>query len=94
MLNTSGVGENEFLEYKGKPLVRQGDEIFYGDLSDKFYIYMMIMSEKDTENGSVPERIMIQLIESSTKIPKNQKIVVGFKEAFEFADAWLGRNNK
>ena len=94
MLNTSGVGENEFLEYKGKPLVRQGDEIFYGDLSDKYYIYMMIMSEKDTENGSVPERIMIQLIESSTKIPKNQKIVVGFKEAFEFADAWLGRNNK
>ncbi len=94
MLNTSGVGENEFLEYKGKPLVRQGDEIFYGDLSDKFYIYMMIMSEKDTENGSVPERIMIQLVESSTKIPKNQKIVVGFKEAFEFADAWLGRNNK
>ena len=94
MLNTSGVGENEFLEYKGKPLVRQGDEIFYGDLSDKFYIYMMIMSEKDTENGSVPERIMIQLVESSTKIPKNQKIVVVFKEAFEFADAWLWRNNK
>lgn len=94
MLNTSGVGEKEFLEYKGKPLVRQGDEIFYGDLSDKFYIYMMIMSEKDTENGTIPERIMIQLVESNTKIPKNQKIVVGFKEAFEFADAWLGRNNK
>ena len=94
MLNAEGVGSGEFLEYKGKPLVRQGDDIFYGDMSEKFYIYMMIMSEKDTDNGTIPDKIMVQLCESSTKIPKNQKIVVGFKEAFEFADAWLDRYNK
>ena len=94
MLDVNGANSNEFLEYKGRPLVRQGDDIYYGDMSDKFYIYMMIMSEKETENGTLPEKIMVQLCESSTKIPKNQKIVVGFKEAFEFADAWLGRNNK
>ena len=94
MLNANGVNNNEFVEYKGKPLVRQGDDIFYGDMSEKFYIYMMIMSEKETENGTLPEKIMVQLCESSTKIPKNQKIVVGFKEAFEFADAWLDRYNK
>jgi hypothetical protein len=37
---------------------------------------------------------MVQLVESETKRPSNQKIVVGFKEAFEFADAWLERFNK
>ena len=94
MLNANGVENNEFLEYKGRPLVRQGDDIFYGDMSEKFYIYMMIMSEKDTPTGSLPEQIMVQLCETSTKIPKNQKIVVGLKEAFEFADAWLERFNK
>ena len=93
MLNANGVEANEFLEYKGRPLVRQGDDIFYGDMSEKFYIYMMVMSEKETPSGDLPEQIMVQLCESSTKIPKNQKIVVGFKEAFEFADAWLERFN-
>ena len=95
MLETIGIENGEFLEYKGQPLVRQGDEIFYGDLSQKYYIYMMIMNEKDTAgNGEIPDRIMVQLCDSVTKSPKNQKIVHGFKEAFEFADAWLVRNNK
>ena len=94
MLNAKGVEENEFLEYKGRPLVRQGDDIYYGDLTETYYIYMMIMSDKEIEGVSVPDKIMVQLCESATKIPKNQKIVVGFKEAFEFADAWLDRFNK
>lgn len=94
MFKINGVDKNEFLEYKGKPLVRQGDELIYGDMADKYYIFMMIMSEKDTESGTVPDKIMVQLFESSTKNLTNQKIVSGFKEAFEFADAWLERYNK
>ena len=94
MLNANGVDSKEFLEYKGRPLVRQGEEIFYGDLSEKFYIYMMIMNEKDAAGNSIPDKIMVQLCDSETKRPSNQKIVVGFKEAFEFADAWLERFNK
>lgn len=94
MLNFNGVEKNEFIEYKGKPLVRQGNEIVYGDMSDKHYIFMMIMNEKETENGSLPDKIMVQLFESASKSLVNQKIVSGFKEAFEFADAWLERYNK
>jgi hypothetical protein len=94
MLNANGIDAKEFLEYKGRPLVRQGEDLYYGDLSEKYYIYMMIMTEKDTPNGAVPDKIMVQLCDSSTKLPSNQKIVVGFKEAFEFADAWLERFNK
>ena len=94
MLNANGVEANEFLEYKGRPLVRQGDDIFYGDMSEKHYIFMMIMTEKNTENGNIPDKIMVQLFETATKSLTNQKIVSGFKEAFEFADAWLDRYNK
>lgn len=94
MLDAKGVSQKEYLEYKGKPLVRQDNEIIYGDMSDKFYIYMMIMTEKDGENGSIPEKVMVQLRESSTGSPKEQKIVVGLKVAFDYADAWLERYNK
>ena len=94
MLNANGVGNNEFLEYKGRPLVRQGDDIYYGDLSDKYYIYMMIMSEAETENGSIPTKVLVQLLDSTTKSPKEQKMLSGLKDAFDFADAWLERYNR
>jgi hypothetical protein len=97
MLDVNGANKNEFLEYKGRPLVRQGDDICYGDMSDKFYIYMVIMNEVDTEHGTVPSTIMVQLLDSNTKLPKEQKILNGInsmKDAFEFADAWLERYNR
>ena len=94
MLEVNGANKNEFLEYKGKPLVRQGDDIFYGDMSEKYHIYMMIMSEEETEHGTIPTRIMVQLLDSNTKIPKEQKILTGLKDAFDFADAWLERYNR
>ena len=94
MLNANGVDNNEFLEYKGRPLVRQGDDIYYGDMSDNYYIYMMVMDETETSNGTVPTKILVQLLDSNTKSPKEQKMLTGFKDAFEFADAWLERYNR
>lgn len=96
MLNTEGVGINEFVEYKGRPVVRQGDDIFYGDLSEKYYVYMMIMSDKKSPKGeeNVPGTIMVQLLDSQTKKPEKQKITNGLAEAFEFAEAWLRYNDK
>ena len=96
MLNFEGMGIDEFIEYKGKPIVRQGDDIFYGDLSDKYYVYMMIMSDKKSPKGeqTVPGTIMVQLLDSKTKKPEKQKITNGLAEAFEFAEAWLRYNDK
>ena len=96
MLKFEGVSENEFVEYKGKPIVRQGDDIFYGDLSEKYYVYMMIMSDKKSPKGeqTVPGTIMVQLLDSNTKKPEKQKITNGLAEAFEFAEAWLRYNDK
>lgn len=96
MLNANGVEKNEYLEYKGRPLVRHEDEIYYGDLSDKYYVFMMVLTYKKVsdEKGEIPEKIMIQLLNSQTKIPEKQSIQVGLMEAFEFATAWLDRYNK
>ncbi len=96
MLNTEGVDIDEFVEYKGRPIVRQGDDIFYGDLSEKYYVYMMIMSDKKSPKGeeNVPGTIMVQLLDSKTKKPEKQKVTNGLAEAFEFAEAWLRYNDK
>ena len=96
MLNANGVEANEYLEYMGRPLVRHEDEIYYGDLSDKFYVFMMIMSYKkvNEEKGEIPDKIMIQLLNSETKIPEKQSMLTGLAEALDFANAWLDRYNK
>ncbi len=96
MLNTQGVESGEFLEYKGRPLVRKDNDIYYGDLSDKYYVYMMIMSDKKSPKGDeqVPGTVMVQLLDSQTKKPEKQKITNGLAEAFEFAEAWLRYNDK
>ena len=96
MFNVKGATNEEFLEYKGKPLVRQGDDIIYGDMSEKYYVYMMIMSDKKSPKGDydVPGNVMVQLLDSATKKPEKQKITNGLAEAFEFADAWLRHNEK
>ena len=96
MLHTEGITSEEFVEYKGKPIVRQGDDIYYGDLSEKYYVYMMIMSDKKSPKADqdVPGTIMVQLLDSKTKKPEKQKITSGLAEAFEFAEAWLRYNDK
>ncbi len=96
MLFAEGVTNEEFVEYKGRPIVRQGDDIFYGDLSEKYYVYMMIMSDKKSPkiDKEVPGTIMVQLLDSQTKKPEKQKITNGLAEAFEFAEAWLRYNDK
>ena len=96
MLEFEGVGADEFVEYKGIPVVRQGDDIYFGDMSDKYYVYMMIMSDKKSPKGdfNVPGTIMVQLLDSKTKKPEKQKITNGLAEAFEFAEAWLRFNGR
>ena len=87
--NREQVG-GKYLEYKGKPLVREGDTICYGDMEDKCILILEIMSYKKTPEGDVPEKILIQVVD-----PKNQANIMrqgskdGLYEAFNLGLVWL-----
>lgn len=80
----------KYLEYKGKPLVREGDTICYGDMEDKCILILEIMSHKSTPDGDMPDKILIQVVES-----KNQANILrqgskeGLYEAFNLGLIWL-----
>ncbi len=84
------IVSGKYLEYKGKPLVREGDTICYGDMEDKCILILEIMSHKKTENGELPDKILIQVVES-----KNQANILrqgsksGLYEAFNLGVIWL-----
>lgn len=95
MLNATGVESGEFLEYKGRPLVRKDNDIYYGDLSEDYHVFMMIMAEKPSSKGTeVPATIMVQLMAKDAKIPEKQTISKSLTDALETASAWLERYNK
>ena len=98
MLTANGI-KGKYLEYLGKPLVRQGNEIFYGDMSEKYYLYIMITQEKanPTFNINLPTNVFIQIMPTDPEeLPpaKMQKSVNSLSEAFEFGIAWLERANR
>ena len=92
MLEAKGIEAGEYLQYKGRPLVRKDDEIFYGDLSKK-YVKMLIMTEKTLEkrDDTVPDLIITQLFEKDNDFPVRQTKAQGLADAFEIAAAWLDR---
>ena len=54
----------KYLEYRGKPLVREGDTICYGDMNEKCILILEIISYKEVEGQKLPDKIMIQVIDS------------------------------
>ena len=80
----------KYLEYKGKPLVREGDTICYGDMDDKCILILEIMSYKEVKGNSIPDTILIQIIDSKdpAKIVK-QGQKAGLYEAFSLGTIWL-----
>ena len=46
----------KFPTYKGKPLVRCGDTIYYGSMKDKYVIKMDIKSKKKVKDLEVADR--------------------------------------
>lgn len=80
----------KYLEYKGKPLVREGDTICYGDMSEKCILILEIISYKEADGKKLPDKIMIQVIDS--KDPNRiirQGSCTGLHEAFSMGEIWL-----
>ncbi len=82
--------EGKYLEYLDKPLVREGNTICYGDMSEKCILVLEIMSYKDVDGKQLPKDVFIQVIDSKdpNKILKQGK-KEGLYDAFSMGLVWL-----
>lgn len=91
------AGKNEFLEYKGKPLVRSGKTIYYGSMSDPYVICLNIISEEDSvEDLKISGKVAIQLLNTDPDVSPKDKIVkksekIGLFNALDLGAVWLER---
>ena len=86
----------QFLTYKGRPLVRGGNTIYYGNMSDEYVCVLQILTEKQENGEQVPDKIQIQLLKTDPEIPIMERFVKngerrGFYNAMDIATIWLER---
>lgn len=86
----------KFLEYKGKPLVRCKNEIYYGEMSDSHIVKFSILS---TDDNGEPNKINIQLLKSDTELSDKDRLVKESTkntmfEALDVGFVWLERTLK
>lgn len=87
---------SEFLTYKDKPLVRSGNEIYYGDMSEPFVVRFEILSYKETDGKKIADKVNIQLLKSDIQLDTKDRIVKettkdSMFDALDFGFVWLER---
>ena len=83
------IKKDQYVLYKGLPLVRDGDMLCYGDLSEKYILTLHILG-KDDKNQ--PNMIMVQICHSddTNKIVKGkQAFKKDLYEALDLGGIWL-----
>lgn len=95
------MSENKcpFPTYKGKPMVRSGDTIYYGDMRDPYVTKIEIKTKKKVGDLELADKVNVQLIATSPDVPPNKIIEKnsdreGLYTAIELADIWLERKLK
>ena len=88
--------DGKFLVYRGRPLVREGNVICYGSMDEQYFLQMIIMTTKSVDGNEVPDKILLQLLNTDRSLPDHERIVKqdmkrGFYEAFELGLIWLER---
>ncbi len=90
------MAEKEFSTYKGKPLVRCGDELYYGSMDQRFVIRMQIKSKKEVNGLEIADKVAIQLLCTDPDLSPRKQLVKaseknGLYLALDIADVWLER---
>lgn len=83
-----------FNTYKGYPLVRNGDQIYYGYMSDPYVIWIQILEYKEENGEKLASKVRVVQMDTKEENPlkafvKNAERECGLYEALDIANVWL-----
>ena len=90
------MAKEKVLEYKGRPLQRTGNIVYYGSMADKYIIMLQILDTKKVKDMVVASKVSVQLQLTDPSIKSRDRIVKksekdGFWAAMDVATVWLER---
>lgn len=80
------------LTYKGKPLMRKGRKIYYGNTNDKYRVFLEIDDDTEILGLSIATHVNVQL--QTNEIPGKEKVIKkaerdGLYAALDLGEFWL-----
>jgi len=93
------LAEQAFLTYRGKPIVRKDNVIYYGNMSDKYVIMLQIVSTQKVNDLDVAEKVLVQLMYTDPELRTRDRVVkksekIGLYNAMDIGSIWLERSLK
>ena len=84
------------LVYKGHPLRRKDNLIYYGSMADKYIIMMQVMSTKKVKDLDVASKVVVQLQLTDPDLKSRDRVVKKSEKdslyaAMDVASVWLER---
>ena len=82
--------------YKGHPLSRKDNLLYYGSMADKYIIMMQILDTKKVKDLDVATRVSVQLQLTDPDLKSRDRVVKktekdGLYNAMDVAAVWLDR---
>ncbi len=79
--------EQTALIYKGRPLVKRGNTVVYGDINDKFYIHIAILDSDTEKDLELATDVVVSLMENGRMVKKAER--EGIYRALDIGAFWL-----
>ena len=88
--------EKQVLMYKGRPLMRIDNLIYYGSMADSHIVMLQILETKKVGETEVASRVSVQLQLTDPAAKSRDRIVKkgekdGLYTALDFGSVWLDR---
>ena len=85
--------KKKLLTYKGKPLLRCGDRIFYGYLDDKYILVLDVKETGKVKDVEVSKKVVMKIMENTDDIGEGKVYRQGERpnlyEALDIGEWWL-----
>lgn len=90
------MAENTGLMYKGRPLMRKDNMVYYGSMADKYIVILQILESKDFQDVKLASKVSVQLQLTDPSLRPRERVVKksekdGFYTALDVGCVWLER---
>ena len=90
------ASENIPLSYKGHPLRRKDNLIYYGTMAEKYIIMLQVLSSKKVDGLDVADKVAVQLQLTDPDLKSRDRVVRKSEKdslysAMDLACVWLER---
>lgn len=88
--------KNEVLMYKGRPLMRKDNLVYYGSMADEYIVMLQILETKEMNDLSLATKVSVQLQRTDPNCKARDRVAKksekeGFYTALDVGCVWLER---